>query len=105
MSDADDDGLDAFEEEYDEHREALFDMISDYADQHELEDGLLTGLMLDLAVSMRMLLYANGVEKPSASGLKLELDRFVKDVGDHIREVKKGAEDFINDVKAERDAN
>ena len=101
----DDEEFDAFAEEYDEHREALFNLISDYADEQQLDDGLLMGLLLDLAVSTRMMVYAHSVEKPSSSGLKLDLDRFLKDVGDHIREVKRGADDFITDVKADRETN
>jgi hypothetical protein len=100
-----DEDLAAFEEEYDEHREALFDLISGYAEENELDDAMLTGLLLDLAVSMRMVIYAHGIEKPSASGLKLELDRFLKEVGEHVREVKKGAEEFIAEVKADIEAN
>jgi hypothetical protein len=105
MNEPTDDELAAFEQEYDEHREALFDLISNYAEENELDDAMLTGLLLDLAVSMRMVIYAHSMEKPSSSGLKLELDRFLKDVGEHVREVKKGADEFIADVKAEREAN
>ena len=101
----DDEEFDAFAEEYDAHREALFDIVSGYAEENELDDAMLTGLLLDLAVSMRMVIYAHSMEKPSASGLKLELDRFLKDVGEHVREVKKGADEFIADIKAEREAN
>ena len=105
MSDTPDDDYDEIEAEYDRHREALFELVSNYAEEHDLEDALLTGLLLDLSVSMRMLLYAYGTEKPSSGGLKLELDRFLKEVGDHVREVKKGADDFIADIKADRDSN
>ncbi|MBN8997825.1 MAG: hypothetical protein J0H54_00125 [Rhizobiales bacterium] len=105
MSDTPDEGYDEIEAEYDAHREALFELVSGYAEEHDLDDALLTGLLLDLSVSTRMLLYAYGTEKPSAGGLKLELDRFLKDVGDHVREVKKAAEDFIADIKADRESN
>lgn len=101
----DDQEFDAFAEEYEEHREALFDLISDYADEHQVDDALLMGLLLDLTITTRMMLYANGTEKPSASGLRLDLDRLLKDVGDHLREIKKDAEGFISEVKSQRDAN
>ncbi len=101
----DDAEFEAFAEEYEEHRGALFEIISDYADEQELDDGLLVALLLDLAVTARMIAYADTVEKPSASGLRLELDRFLKDAGDHVREVKKGAEEFIADLRKENDEN
>jgi hypothetical protein len=97
--------FDAFAEEYEEHRDALYNMVSDYADEHEMDDALLTGLLLDLAVTTRMVVYANSVEKPSAGGLRLELDRLLKDVTDHLREVKKDAEGFIAEVKAQSETN
>jgi len=90
---AEDAEFEAFAEEYEEHRSALFEIVSDYADEQELDDGLLVALLLDL----------DGTEKPSATGLKLELDRFLKDAGDHVREVKQGAEEFIADIKQARE--
>jgi len=105
MNETADDDEKAFEEAYDEHREALFDMISDYAEENELEDGLLLGLLLDLAVTTRMVVYAHGVDKPSSGGLKLELDRFLKEVSEHVREVKKGSDEFIAEIRAEREMN
>ncbi|MBB5754468.1 hypothetical protein [Prosthecomicrobium pneumaticum] len=100
----DDDDLEAFREEYEEHREALFQLMTDYADEKQLDDGLFAALVLDIAVSTRMLGYAYSVEKPSVAGLRLELDRFAKDAAEHVREVKAGAEEFIAEVKANRDA-
>ena len=97
--------LDAFREQYEEHREALFELVSDYADEQQIDDGLFAALLLDIAVSSRMLGYAYSVEKPSVAGLRLELDRFAKDAAEHVREVKAGAEEFIAEVKANRDAN
>lgn len=97
--------LDAFREQYEEHREALFELVSDYADERQIDDGLFAALLLDIAVSSRMLGYAYSVEKPSVAGLRLELDRFAKDAAEHVREVKAGAEEFIAEVKANRDAN
>lgn len=94
-----DEEFEAFAEEYEEHRSALFEIVSDYADEQELDDGLLVALLLDLAVTARMITYADTVEKPSAAGLRLELDRFLKDAGEHVREVKKGADEFIADLR------
>ncbi|MCX5516809.1 hypothetical protein OSH10_00025 [Kaistia defluvii] len=99
----DDEDFEAFAEEYEEHRDALYDLISDYADDKQLDDGLLAAMVLDLAVSLRMIAYANSVEKPSVSGLKMELDRFNKDAEEHARSAKQDAEDFIAEVKASRE--
>ena len=64
---------------------------------------LLAAMVLDLAVSLRMIAYANSVEKPSVSGLKMELDRFNKDAEEHARSAKQDAEGFIAEVKAQRE--
>ena len=45
--------------------------------------------------------YAISVEKPSTSGLKLELDRMHRDVDDLVRQCKLGADEFIARVKDE----
>jgi len=100
---AGDEDFDAFVEEYEEHRDALYDLISDYADNEQLDDGMLAAMVLDLAVSLRMIAYANSVEKPSVSGLKMELDRFNKDAEEHARSAKQDAESFIAEVKAQRE--
>jgi hypothetical protein len=42
-----------------------------------------------------MMAYSTSVAKPSAGGLKLDLDRFRQDADDLIREMKKDAEGFI----------
>ena len=39
------------------------------------------------------------VEKPSGSGLKLDLDRFRREVDDALRHAKKGADEFIENIK------
>lgn len=96
--------IDAFRESYEEHRDALFQLVTDYADDQQLDDALFAALLLDLAVSSRMLGYAYSVERPSVAGLRMELDRFAKDATEHVREVKSSAEEFIAEVKANRDA-
>jgi hypothetical protein len=47
---------------------------------------------------MRMIGYAMETEKPSASGLKMDLDRFRREVEECIRTAKKGAEEFIEEA-------
>jgi hypothetical protein len=48
---------------------------------------------------MRMMAYAATVAKPSGGGLKLDLDRFRRDIEDLIRESKKDADRFIAQAK------
>jgi hypothetical protein len=43
-----------------------------------------------------------GVESPSVAGLKLDLDRWRRDVDEFVREAKKGAENYIRTVKETR---
>jgi hypothetical protein len=108
MADADDDlfdkdsEFDQFAEEYEVHRDALFALISEYVDEHELEEGYVAQMLLDLTISMRMTAYGIGVEKPSAAGLRLDLDRFQRDVIEFVRQTKKGAEGCIQAIKEAR---
>jgi len=93
----------AFEEAYDTHRAALYEQLMAYADEHELRDGFLADLVSDLGLSLRMVAYAAETEKPSVGGLRLDLDRYVRELGDSVREAKKHAADFIAEAKAARE--
>jgi hypothetical protein len=44
--------------------------------------------------------YALETERPSASGLKMDLDRFGREIDDYLRTAKKGAEEFIEEAKS-----
>ena len=46
-----------------------------------------------------MIGYALETDKPSASGLKMDLDRFGREVDDCIRSAKKSADEFIDEAK------
>jgi len=48
---------------------------------------------------MRMTAYGLGVENPSVAGLKIDLDRLRDEVGVFLREAKKGAQEYIAQVK------
>ena len=89
---------------YEDHRDGVYRQIIDYADENELDDGFVAAILLDLAVSTRMGAYAYGVEKPSVAGLKLELDRFRRDVDGYVGSAKKDAGVFIEETKAARAA-
>ena len=60
---------------------------------------MLPPLLLRLSMTMRMMAYATSVAKPSAGGLKLDLDRFRRDIEDLIRATKKDADRFIAEAK------
>jgi hypothetical protein len=86
-------------DEFERMRELLHARISEFADEHDVPDGMLSALLLDLAVTARMMDYTLSVEKPSASGLKLELDRMQRDIADFLRDCKRHADEFIEHSK------
>jgi len=101
------DGNEALDE-FDRLTEILSERVFEFAEEEELGDEQLSPLLLRLALSSRMLAYAAGTAKPSAGELKLDLDRFRRDIEDLIRAAKKGAELFIEQAReslaaAERD--
>lgn len=108
MSDAhdpfDDDSEEAkeFADEFDRRRQALYEGICDFMDEEEIGEAYVAQLLLDSALSMRMTAYGMGVENPSAAGLKLDLDRLGRDIGDMVRAAKKRADEYIHLVKEER---
>jgi hypothetical protein len=59
-------------------------------------------VLLNISLRLRMVGYAMETEKPSASGLKLDLDRYRRDVEDAVRHAKKDAERFIVEAKSAR---
>jgi hypothetical protein len=94
--DADDAELDA---EFDRIRDLLHEQISEFADEHDLPVGALSPILLDLAVTSRMMDYVLSAAKPSAAGLKLDLDRMRRDVEDFMRDCKRSADEFIDHAK------
>ena len=48
---------------------------------------------------MRMMNYVESVAKPSGGGLKLDLDRFHRDIEDLVRELKKNADRFVTESR------
>ena len=98
-----DESDEAYEEAYDTHRAALYERLMAYADEHDLGDAFLADLVSDLGLSLRMVAYAAETEKPSIGGLRLDLDRYVRELGGSVREAKKHAADFIAEAKAARE--
>src|ERR1700761_6974041 len=101
MADNDEDQFGENEEidEFDELSDLLFERVSEFADDEDVPDEMLPLLLLRLSLTTRMMAYATSVAKPSAGGLKLDLDRFREEADDLIREMKKDAEGFIARAK------
>jgi hypothetical protein len=95
---------DAAESEFERHGRAVHELVQDYLDEHDIADSAGSLLLLNAAITLRMIGYATEVEKPSAGGLKLDLDRFRRDMDDAVRNAKRGAEEFIETSKAELEA-
>lgn len=91
--------------EFERLTDLLFQHISEFAEDKEVPDEWLPLLLLRLSMTTRMMAYATSVAKPSAGGLKLDLDRFRRDAEDLIRETKKDAERFIAQAKEAIAAN
>jgi hypothetical protein len=87
-------------EDFNRLTDLLFQRVSEFADEEEVADDLLPLLLLRLSATTRMMAYAMSVAKPSAGGLKLDLDRFRRDADELIREMKKDADGFIARARA-----
>jgi hypothetical protein len=97
-----DDAEDAIVDEFERHSSAVFQFVQDYIEEHDLLDEMMSVVLLGISLRLRMVGYALETEKPSASGLKLDLDRFRREVEESVREAKKDAERFIAEVKSAR---
>lgn len=98
-----DESDEAYDEAFETHRAALYERLLAYADEHDLSDGFIADLVADLSLSLRMVAYASETEKPSMGGLRLDLDRYARELGEAVRDAKKYAGDFIADAKAARE--
>jgi hypothetical protein len=108
MSDKDDVfGEDAEAEADDElqrHREELFERITQFMEEEDINEVAASYLLLEVVLTLRMSAYGMGVKSPSAAGLKLDLDRLQREIADLIRLAKKGAEEFIRSANEMRAA-
>ena len=95
----DDPAAAAFVEDFERHRDAIYELVCDYMEDVEISESYVAQLLVDAMIRMRMTAYAMGVESPSVAGLKLDLDRLRDEVGVFLREAKKGAEEYITLVK------
>jgi hypothetical protein len=103
MSDNNDDISDEDTDEavrdFDRLTDLLFERVSEFADEEDVADDLLPLLLLRLSLTMRMMAYTTSVAKPSGGGLKLDLDRFRREVEEILRAAKKDADRYIATVR------
>jgi hypothetical protein len=92
-------GEDEAVDDFNRLTDILFQYIEEFAEAEDVADEMLALLLLRLALTMRMTAYAATAAKPSGGGLKLDLDRFRRDIEDLIRETKKDADRFIAQAK------
>jgi hypothetical protein len=86
-------------DEFDRLTEILSERVYEFAEEEEVNDEQLSPLLLRVALSSRMVAYASGTAKPSSGGLKLDLDRFRREIDDLIRAAKKEADHFIEQAR------
>jgi hypothetical protein len=86
-------------DDFDRLSEILVRRIGEFAEEEDVADEILAPLLLRLALTMRMVAYAATAAKPSGGGLKLDLDRFRRDIEDLIRATKKEADRFVAQAK------
>jgi hypothetical protein len=98
----DDPEVDKFVEEFERHRDAIYERILDYMDEVEINEAYVAQLLIDAMIRMRMTAYGLGVESPSVAGIKMDLDRLRDEVSVFLREAKKGADGYIRHVKEMR---
>jgi hypothetical protein len=80
----------------------LHQPIQGYMNEHDLSHETTSLMLLEISARMHMVGYALETEKPPASGLRLDLDRFRREIDQVIRDVKKGADHFIAKAKTLR---
>jgi uncharacterized protein YPO0396 len=84
----------------DEVRSAFHELVEEFREeQADMPYAILSVLCAEMSVTARMLGYIDEVDKPSAAGLKLELDRLLRGFESTVRQAKKGAEEYIARAK------
>ncbi len=99
-NDNDNEDFESWDDEQEAHAEAIREMVLDYLDANDVDEGTAVFGLIEIAMSIAMSGYVMSTEKPSAGGLQMSLDRLSKDVSDLIREAKKGAKQFIEETQA-----
>ncbi len=99
-NDNDNGEFESFDDEQEAHAEAIREMVLDYLDDNEVDEGTAVFGLIEIAVSIAMSGYVMSTDKPSVGGLRMALDRLGKDITDLLREAKKGSEEFLAETKA-----
>ena len=86
-------------DDYAEIGQALHSRIEEFAEEHDLPEREISLLLLEIAMKSRMAGYVLSVERPSGSGLKLELDRMRRDADELIRGAKELRTQYVADGK------
>jgi hypothetical protein len=86
-------------DDFDRLTEMFSQRVIEFAEEEEVTDEVLSPLLFRLSLTSRMVAYAATAAKPSGAGLKLELDRFRRDIENIIRETKKDADRFIAEAR------
>ena len=93
----------ASQEEMEQHvdamREALQKQLKPFIEDNEDPHGLLSMLLVELAITTQMTDYILSVEQPSGSGLRRNLDRFQNDIEKMVRDFKKQSDDYVAHMK------
>ena len=91
-----------FADDLERHRQELHERICDYMNEEEIDENYVAHVLLESAVNLRMAAYGLYVENPSVAGLKIDLERMARELGEMLRAAKKGAEEYIRLAKEER---
>ena len=86
-------------DEFDRLSDLLFLRISEFVEEEQVSDDVLSLMLLHVTITTRMMAYVVAVDKPSGFGLKLDLDRFLRDVDEAVRDMKKRADDYVIQAK------
>lgn len=92
-------GADDIDDELDVHYRALRSIALDYIEEHAVPEDVVSALLVDVAIELRKVGYVLETEKPSVTGLKLELDRWRADFDGVVRSHKKEAESFLEEMR------
>src|SRR5436309_1008716 len=84
---------------FDRLMEALLDRVIEFADEEGVTNDELPLLLIRTSLTTTMMNYVMSVAKPSGGGLKLELDRFRRDVDEMFRDMKKAADLLVAKTK------
>jgi hypothetical protein len=95
----DDPAQQQMQDEIERHGEAVYALVADYAVEHQLGDGFVADLTFEAGLRLRVMTYLADTAKPSGSGLKLDLDRCLRDLEDMFRDYKKMADEFIQSAQ------